>query len=548
MATTIPLLQQFFDALKAEPEQVDEALSRITASIDRLTTAVNVHRNSSSPITMLPDDVLGSIFHEYAHSTRTIGSLEWTKLLLVSRVWYSVGIAETRLWAHITIRGRQGSPKKSMRRQIVNSGNYPLTLEWERFPSNNFFVVPDELWSHHARFKSLILSRLRPITESLLSQLELLPLPLLQHLDVQVDYEKESGSNAELAAPMVIPDYFLMLPSLRSLKIGDHVISWHLLRNLTKLSADFHRHSRVDINLQSIINALRQLPLLQKFQLQYYPKEYEEDIPCDAFSLPHLTKFGIISVEWVCCRFLRAFVLPSHCRILMTSHGISESADAAPLLSLLQTQFRRGDAPRIETVHVESYQFDQLFFHGKFVGADYGLDVDDSVAVLCHPTNHQEHTRLLLDIFVAIPCQFATILDARGAFMLSQDIWDNIWLSMPSLHTIKLQIDSETALNFFTLTRKKLEANLTGPTAVQIIDTLDITPGWRYWMDDAIPPCIPQHVDELIQLLEAYKEAGHPVKTLIIHQDDLFLSPKALVHVKSCVGILDQRSHRLFSR
>ncbi|KAG1720382.1 hypothetical protein EDB19DRAFT_1777610, partial [Suillus lakei] len=239
--------------------EIDDELVALQERMRSLWT----HRNSLSPVSSIPPEILGAIFVHHVQQTQLLHApdapavLSWLIIGHVCRYWREVALGTPELWATPFLNSSQATEEMLMRSKMT-----PLKLRTGR--QYRMDCVQKTLM-HIERLQEITLpffsggTTHRCITE-FLDTLSSCSAPNLQSLSLEVGFKQ----TPRIAIPTSFP-----APNLRSLQIKRCDLSWAssvltglTVLNITDLSPECHP------TLDELISALRRMPALHTLGLE----------------------------------------------------------------------------------------------------------------------------------------------------------------------------------------------------------------------------------------------------------------------------------------
>ncbi|KAG2157771.1 uncharacterized protein EDB93DRAFT_1246818 [Suillus bovinus] len=246
---------------KAQTEIDDELVA-----LKETMRALRTRRNSLSPISSIPPEILGTIFFHHVQQTQFMyvpdapAVLSWLKIGHVCRYWREVTLGTPELWATPFLASLKATEEMLSRSKMV-----PLKLKTGR---RYRMDCVQKILMHSGRLQEVSLPLFSPILGSgtihhciteFLDKLSSCSAPKLQSLLLEAGLSQTPR--------IAIPTSFLA-PNLRSLQIKNCDISWtsSILTGLTVL--DIKKLSPEYLpTLDELISALRRMPALHTLEL-----------------------------------------------------------------------------------------------------------------------------------------------------------------------------------------------------------------------------------------------------------------------------------------
>ncbi|KAG2156030.1 hypothetical protein DEU56DRAFT_765228 [Suillus clintonianus] len=259
-----PEVTTFSPALTSKAQiEIDDELVALQERIRALRT----HRNSLSPVSSLPPEILGAIFVHHVQKTQSLyvphapAVLSWLKVGHVCRHWREVTLGTPELWSAPFLNSLQATEEMLLRSKMA-----PLKL---RSGFRYRMDCVQKALMHVERLQEISLLPSsnggttyvmhRCITE-LLDKLSSRSAPKLQSLALEVGPEQ----TPRIAIPTSFP-----APNLRDLQINRCDLSWasSVLTGLTVLAIKKLSPECLP-TLDQLISALRRMPALHSLTLE----------------------------------------------------------------------------------------------------------------------------------------------------------------------------------------------------------------------------------------------------------------------------------------
>lgn len=520
--STLSLLETQFPVPKhpAQRQAHISALDRVTHDVYTLLAATKFYLNQRSPVSTLPKEILGRIFLQYAKATETLNSLKWTKLLLVSRTWYMVGIATPALWSHLAI---IWDSKSKITRQLSRADNEPLFVLWEAYSETRWY--PDILWTSYThRFKSLTLAGRRTSVEKALQDIQPASMILLETLVVNV-LELSDDSEDTDWKPMILPESFTTIPTLRTFHLIDAAFPWKWSRTLTEFIVYYTDNSTITTDIFKILTALSQLPLLRTIDFQVH-KVTRLSRPFQTITnLSGLQKLKLDMPSHGCATLLQYIAVPMECSVRLELHHKLRHQDTLPLTDILATRHKAPMAiPGLSCLYIHDGS-ENAFTVGTRWDRSLGPGREHFV-FRGKAASPYHRSRILQSVVQALPTHLITDLDVVGSSRLSEATWGKILTWMPLLDTIHLLLDNNsiTAITFCNLSLKRLGVGGSGSSLPKIhrLKAIHIDSAFTFDADIDTPSPFAWQSEALIVLLERYMALNAPVHTVHTGRPYLF--------------------------
>ena len=323
-------------------------------SLEKSLRALRQRRNTLSPISSLPTEVIAAIFYLLCEQPDVY------LVLPVSHVcsrWREIALDHPLLWSHLNFAAVSQAGAAEI---LARSGMVPLYLEAQvpshRWQDARFVAFQKELQPHVSHTCRLRLraspSHLNRILEGLIS-----PAPILEHLSLSI----------ECYGPQVsVPDslFNATAPKLSSLELFDCSISWKspLLKSLKNL--EIIRLSRiVRPSLSDWLDALDEMSQLKSLFLDsaspstsLFPFDIKRTV-----TLPSLARLHISDSELDCALALAHLVLPSLTSLCVTTTSDQPTLDEVQKMLSYVAQHSHGpqDTQPLQSVII-SHEWSRL--------------------------------------------------------------------------------------------------------------------------------------------------------------------------------------------
>ena len=290
-------------------------------SLEESLRALKKRRNTLSPISSLPTEVIAAIFYLLREQPDINLALPVTH---VCHRWREIALAHPLFWSHLDF--TTVSPA-SATEILSRAGVAPLYLEAQvpehRWQDARFVAFQKELQTHVSHIYRLRIwaspLRLNRVLEGLIS-----PAPTLEHLSLSTEYYSESSQ-------AFVPDtlFDASTPKLSSLELFNCSISWKspLLKSLKHLET-IQLSGVVRPSLTDWLDALDEIPQLRSLLL-YSASPSTPLFPFDikrTVTLPSLARLNISDSELDCGLALAHLVLPS-----LTTLCVTVTSDELPI-------------------------------------------------------------------------------------------------------------------------------------------------------------------------------------------------------------------------
>jgi hypothetical protein len=291
-------------------------------SLEESLRALRQRRNTLSPISTLPTEVIAAIFYLLREQPDIYLALP---VAHVCRRWREIALAHPLFWSHLDFTTVSPAGATEI---LARAGRVPLYLEakipraaylWD---DTRFVAIQKELQIHVSHIYSLGISAesfgLKRTLEGLV-----LPAPTLRHLSLSI--QKPSRT--------IVPDtlFDATTPKLSSLELCNCNISWKspLLKGLKNLTISLSISASLRPSLTDWLDALDKMPQLQTLLLHsaspsapYFPFDVERTV-----TLPSLARFDISASELDCGLALAHLVLPSLTSLCVTATSDDPTVD-----------------------------------------------------------------------------------------------------------------------------------------------------------------------------------------------------------------------------
>ncbi|KAG1876412.1 hypothetical protein DFJ58DRAFT_175058 [Suillus subalutaceus] len=426
--------------------EIDDELAALKERMRFLRT----RRNSLSPISSIPPEILGAIFVHHVQEMQLLhvpdnpAVLSWLNVGHICRHWREVALGTPELWATPFLNSSQATEE-----MLIRSKMAPLNLRSGlRYRTESV----QKVLTHIERLREVSLPFLnggvmyRCIME-FLNKLSTCSAPKLQSLSLEEEYAQ--------TLRIVIPTSFLA-PNLRSLKIKYCDLSWTstVLTGLTVL--DVKKLSPECLpTLDELISALRRIPALHTLELEdALPTLPPQTTPllraphAMNVRLPHLKRLRLVAKVLEVANVLTRIELPDStmlevqlgCRASSSMNPNQEWNLSLPIISrALESCFKATPAkshrvPRslrlfgVGRIHV---QYSTVRNPASWVGSmtDTCLDPEWAVerpVVLDFDFPAETSTAILSDLWRLVPIRNLEAFYIEGFFAC----WNGFWTDL----------------------------------------------------------------------------------------------------------------------
>ncbi|TRM67520.1 hypothetical protein BD626DRAFT_625957 [Schizophyllum amplum] len=537
------LLQRTEESATSKAAQLDECI----ASIRDQLSALMSYRNSLVSIASLPDEILSEIFICYGHAMNALYNLHWTGLMRVCRRWRAVGMATPALWSYVQAGTTRSSGNLPV--QLRLSGAHPLSVRIRAtdYESTARDIRLDWLTSlepHMDRIHSLAVSAEYDSLAAILTKLGKEKRVQLRHLTLSFTYDSEETDDAFFIPADITAN---IVHGLQSLDLSNIEIDWHQLRNLSKLTICRYLYSRglPTLPLQTVLGMLHRLPALTRlvlFNCIPLANALDEELP--AVDTHPLQGVELLSLHASLCTTILSSIHLSQDALISLDQlqGLYDGVDARALLVLLHRQFRRPGAPILRSLELRTSDIARRSngtgdeFHWY---PDMGSFLERRTTCLSfhiQPKNEPARRRLMSKIMHAIPASHIRLLDARPSKAITEASCRWLLRLLPSVRVIALPKDGLAALSFLHALTAQLDEWRAGPVSELLSDApwLErIHYGMQMVRED--DENLAQISGALLQLLEAYKGAGIPLKDVMLDCKTLLVPFSVMKEMAHCV-------------
>ncbi|KAF9017790.1 hypothetical protein BDZ89DRAFT_1140491 [Hymenopellis radicata] len=281
-------LKDHFPPLSDErlPKSSSSDIDCVVSDLQRLVTAMKIHRNTLIPIHHLPDDVLSLIFRTYCFGDddHSIYSTQrWAQIMFVCRRWFNLITDDSFLWSFIDIDESRRYVDR-IRMQLKRSKNHLLSIRHEYSTQLGIYTL---LSKEAHRIGALRLSAPADIITAVWNNFLGSNLPPLHSLSI----------HAHAGTDLALPDSFLAIPSLRQLSLRDVGFSVALLpSNLVDLDLSTSSRELRRLDIWVFLGLLSHMTQLQKLRFDDFVTVQSDNRPAVApprVLLPKLLELSI---------------------------------------------------------------------------------------------------------------------------------------------------------------------------------------------------------------------------------------------------------------
>ncbi|VDC01328.1 unnamed protein product [Peniophora sp. CBMAI 1063] len=490
---------------------LDAELQRCTNRMQR----IQQYRNKlSSPMYTLLPELLSKIFVIYAQDQLELFNLRWTKLLLVCRRWYDVGVSTPKLWSYISLvdpsatafhfSGNAQLPDarlaKRIEAQLARAGTAPLTIKTgalgRRSDASESMKPYRSVFWNAGSLASLSLSGDKTNVTATLNEMARHRHPVLKEISIVYEGIRFHIGTGPLPTtphlpsntPIPLPDNLLgdNSPKLSTISISGVTLNWALVQNLRALHATFDDNTTPATSLDNIADALARCPRLEDLQMML-PTSFLPNGAETLASIPlrSLRKATIRANSDICAALFQAFTdMPCRARISLLSATTSTPQQISRLSSLLGTHGRIDGAPTIRVVSIaQGAVFANgigmtIAINGNVQGGDlrstqlcvaartyldrqrhfdmpFAMTPTGSIrmCLTAIPNNDTQPENVLADILQSWPLASATCLDIRSCRSVPIEIWRALFDNAPGVTTVILRPEAAallTLMDFLT--------------------------------------------------------------------------------------------------
>jgi hypothetical protein len=407
-----------------------QAIDAEIKSMEESLRALRQRRNTLSPISSLPTEVIAAIFYLLREQPDINLALP---VAHVCHRWRQITLDHPLFWSHLDFTTVSPAGATEI---LARAGMAPLYLEaevplnrWNNWNNSRFAAFQKELQTHLSHIYFLRISaeqhRLNKILEALIS-----PAPTLEHLSISGFYDESS----RVSVPDTLFD--ATTPKLSYLELFNCSISWNspLLKSLKHLETI--RFSRiVRPSLTDWLAALDEMPQLRSLLLHsaspsasLFPFHVKRTV-----TLSSLARLDISDSELNCGLALAHLVLPSLTSLCVTTTSAQPTIDEVQKMLPYVAQHAHGpqDTQSLQRVII-SHEWDRLV-----INAWPMLNIDDaegdatpSERLALSITTHNidvlnDHVTILDVVIAALPLESLVTLMApcNTQFGLDEHFW-----------------------------------------------------------------------------------------------------------------------------
>ncbi|KAF8449023.1 hypothetical protein L210DRAFT_3523733 [Boletus edulis BED1] len=339
-------------------DRLDDEIAALTLVLCNLRT----QRNTHSPITRLPPEILASIFIHCASHSRQINRLgvpDWVNVSYVCRQWRDVALNCSALWSFLF-----ASSKHWTDELLARSGTVPLKVrtDSEYSKQSTKLDLLEKVAPQADRIQDLYLRLTRPGVEHMLSLLSS-PAPLLQTLQISVERSNYLGETALVSGPL----FDGHTPALRELELINYAfpLTSPTLRGLTSLRLR-DLGTSFQPTLPSLMVALSRMQDLAHLHLENaLPSARTNSIDhsfqnSEKLSFPKLSRLSIVAPFTAVVLLLSCFHIPLKAEVRLRCCFETDVEDHTPIYPLLAKRFIASRdqaialAPIIRTSFIET--------------------------------------------------------------------------------------------------------------------------------------------------------------------------------------------------
>ncbi|KIJ65672.1 hypothetical protein HYDPIDRAFT_110816 [Hydnomerulius pinastri MD-312] len=352
----------------SEPAAVNQAQSRIDdeiAALNMTISGLRTRRNSLSPISRIPPEMLAVVFVHYARDhhadSRAMGSRSlppWVNVSYVSRHWRDVALSCPTLWTYLFFMSRAWTEELLSRSKMA-----PLKIHADLYYSGlRSLDSVEKAMKLVERIQVVNLKLLKDAATKLLPQLTS-PAPLLQSLQLTVATPGSLDRH-----PLILDSLFNgEAPALRKLELYNCHVPWTspILSGLTNLRLR-QLASTCQPTIAELRSVLRRMPRLVDLHLENalpsnsVPSTYDTD--SEILELPHLSRLSLIASVSAIVALLSNLHIPLTTDVRLQCTRRASDCSHSDLYSLLAKRFspdtRRNQPyvppPVIQTLNIES--------------------------------------------------------------------------------------------------------------------------------------------------------------------------------------------------
>lgn len=322
-------------ALSAIEKEIDAARAHITSLL--------MHRNSLTPVFLLPSELLARIFHFHSleeppwHGVNRLG---WIKATHVCRHWRQVALDHASLWARIS-----GFPNstKWITEQLSRARTSPLVIDISGNPTpETISYFP----SHFPHTRELRLRGLRKEHFTVIKELCALEAPDLEHFELGVSVENPLTAQSFLCASLFQGN----APKLRALALCQVRVPWSFFPRcqFTQLKIvlceEEWNEAPSPESLEQLMDVLANCPNLEVLVLENcLPSILSQYINKRTVHLPRLSQLTLTGSISRVVRFFEALNMPSSTKLNL--HCVVENCfgnQGCLLIPLVFSHFNRS--------------------------------------------------------------------------------------------------------------------------------------------------------------------------------------------------------------
>lgn len=487
-----------------------KALTAQSAQISSLHTEVShlqIQRNQATPISKLPDEILATIFFEFASAAHELSNLAWTRILFVCHRWYNVGRYENRLWSYIKMNAHDDLD--ILHKQIPRSCGWPLMLDLTVEDDASCIVQLVQLIEEHVgRFRHLRVCGHAKGVSSFLVILSAWQFPALESIDIVAEpIEPHSADTIHL------PDAMLdgRASSLRCVKLFKSSVSLDLLHNLSicQLWTESMSFTRL---VSTFIKSpgLRKLKLTGCMNLNYDPLTQVE--------LLELESLDIVDRIENCVDVLSSIIIPPTASMKIVCLITSPRSNVRDLLVPIRRHFRSKSAYPLHTLILEGIDYLAI---AAFAHTDPTRDNYKKPYLYCradgHPNTEPQRRRIIRKVLNSLPLDSITHIDARSPSRVSETSWKMIFSSLPSMDTLMLGVNIWS----LTIARALLQMTESPKHTFFRVKCIQLhTTSFLFEEQPDFTEVLPRLSTLLIQLLTRYHELGASLREFSVDEGD----------------------------
>ncbi|KAJ7124318.1 hypothetical protein C8R44DRAFT_852233 [Mycena epipterygia] len=398
-------------------------------------------RNSITPISTLPNEVLARILGVYAEDSISVSGVQWTKVMLVCRHWHKLALGTPTLWCNIRFLWESSKPHLLL--QLERSRAAPLKIEIRSLTSNEF---TDSILSNSGRLESLVLGGDPTCLLTFMDEMRNHAFPILESLSLALR-EDVTAENADRQFTLPPELFDGRMPRLRSLSLARIDAHWQCLASLRSLSLTSGPDSpSTQISLPTLFNVLKSSPELTTLRLDMVIASGSSDRNSEAVRLLLLDFLYIRDSLAYCEDVLAHLIFPATTRVEMYPQGITSGVDIRDILVLLRKHLCARSAPIPTMLAIRVPRSDQENI-SHFSTAAYleptfpaGLSRDKLFGINSHPDNARALRQIMTKVLKTLPTQAITHLDAGSAHLTVRS-WKTALALLPALEAVYMHID-----------------------------------------------------------------------------------------------------------